>query len=269
MIQGLDLSHHQSPDKLNWGALKSAGYQFLICRASYGKGTADRQFVRFVELARLHGFKVGAYLFYRQTHSVEDQLAVFDAQLKKIGGLQPGDLFPALDMEENSANGDGKPNAAVFNSACFKIAESWRHRYGGAILYYSSFFPSSWLGADKGAWRNQPGFFHWLADYSKPAGEPRHPDTPSWHIHQPQPRTIPEYANGKEIVDYDVTNSNVQLVTLSIPETEPTTKDETDTSTRPGGADVEHAVEKIGIGAELIAEGLNRMREGLELLKEP
>lgn len=268
MPQGLDLSHHQQPDKFDWAALKAAGYKFLVCRASYGKGTADRNFTRFAELARLHGFTFGTYLFYRQVHSVEDQLALFDSQIAKIGGLKPGDLFPALDMEDNSANGDGKPNAAVFNSACLKIADSWRHRYGGAILYYSSFFPS-YLGADKGAWRNTPGFFHWLADYSKPAGEPRHPDTPAWHLHQPQPRTIPEYAGGKAPVDYDVTNPTVQLVTLTIPESEPATKDETDPSTRPGGADVEQAVEKIGAGTELIAEGLDKMREGLQLLQEP
>jgi glycosyl hydrolase family 25 len=268
MIQGLDLSHWQNPEKMNWSALKAAGYQFIIARANYGKGAADRNFVRFAELARLNGLKFSAYLFYRQIHTVEEQLELFDTQLKKIGGLQPGDLFPALDMEDNSANGDGKPNAGVFNSACFKIADSWRHKYGGTLLYYSSLFPASWLGLDKGAWRNQPGFYHWLADYSRPVGQPRHPDDPSWHIHQPQPRTIPEYAGGKELVDYDVLSEGTQLVTLTIPETEPTTKDETDTSTRPGGADIEHAVEKIGSGTELIAEGLNRMREGLELLKQ-
>lgn len=265
MIQGLDLSHHQSPEKVNWTALKT-GYQFVICRASYGAKGPDRQFVKFAELVRLHGLKFGAYLFYRQTQAVEDQLALFDSQLAKVGGLHAGDFFPVLDIEENNANGDGKPNAAVFNSACRKIADSWRNRYGGAILYYSSFFPSSSLGQDKGAWRYEPGFYHWLADHSKPAGQPRHPDTPIWHIHQMKPRTIPEYAGGREVVDYNVLSDQTQLITLSIPEQEPDTNDENEIGTRPGGADLEQALDKIHDGVFLIGDGLTKLHEGLKLL---
>lgn len=213
-MRGIDVSHHQLPDNFNWNGLKAAGIQFIIARASYGKNTADRQFKRFAELARAHGFVFGAYHFYRQVHSVEEQLALFNKQLESIGGLQPGDLFPALDMEDNRANGDGVPNPKIWNRACDEIGDGWKSRYGGAILYYSSYFPEQ-LNAHKGdkgwEWMRETGYFHWLADWGSPAGSPRTPYTAKWCIHQHRVSRIPEYSGGDVDQNHAETLSDILI----------------------------------------------------------
>lgn len=269
MIEGFDVSHHQDPEKWDWGGLKRRGVKFMVARASYGKGTADRRFVRFAELIRTNGIALGAYHFYRQIHSVEEQLAVFEQQIEAIGGLVPGDLYPVLDMEENAINGDGKPKPQIFSEACYRIAHSLRLHYGGVILYYSSYFPE-YLGAGRTSdyWTSQfgeqPHFFHWLADYNRDPGKPRTPYTGSWHMHQPKPRSVPEYAGGVQVVDYDVVNPSVELLDLSIKAASPDVSidaetGETGTTDRPGGADIREGVDTIKQGMKLIAEGLARL----------
>lgn len=246
MIEGFDVSKWQSPEKWNWEALKRRGIKFIVARASYGKGTADPTFVRYAELARQHEIAFGAYHFYRQIHSVEQQLAVFDKQLELIGGLKPFELFPVLDMEENSANGDGRPKPEIFSGACYRIANTLRERYGGVILYYSSYFPE-YLRVNKtpdywtANFKDQSNFRHWLADYNRDPGKPRTPYTDKWHLHQPKPRAVPEYANGSTVVDYDAMNPNVTIEQILIKqECEDVSVDakmgEDDTTGRPGGA---------------------------------
>lgn len=263
MIEGLDVSHWQNPDKFDWEELKERGVKFMVARASYGKSTADRQFVKFAEKIREHGLTFGAYLFYRQIHTVEEQMALFDRQLELIGGLKPGDMYPVLDMEHNGANGDGRPKAKLFSDSCHRIAEQWRDEYGGVIIYYSSYFPEylkphhEWIDDN----------FSWLADYDREPGSPRTPYTDTWHIHQPKPRKIPEYANGGAVVDYDVIASQdyfLDLLIDGIPEdslSDNAMSGEIDTDERPGGAlpeEIEEAgVDKIRKGIACILEGLD------------
>src|SRR5574341_614672 len=94
LTEGFDVSKWQNPKKWNWAALKARGVKFMVARASYGKGLADPTFVRYAELIRANGIVFSAYLFYRQIHSVEEQLALFERQLSLVGGLQNGDMFP-------------------------------------------------------------------------------------------------------------------------------------------------------------------------------
>jgi Glycosyl hydrolases family 25 len=265
-IRGWDVSHHQAPDQFDWPAIEQdEELKFIVARASYGKGTADRQFARFADLVDEHKKIFGAYLFYRQVHSVEDQLNLFSKQIEAIGGLRPGDMFPVLDMETNEPNGDGKPNAKVFSEGCRKIAEAWRHQYGGVILYFSAYFVEWLKGADT-SWMRESGTYYWVADYNKPEGSPRNPYFPTWQIHQPNPRTSPYYAKGKIVIDHDVLNSTVDLKKLLIPETvapqvsDDTKKGDADTNTRPGGAfpdEVFDGFETMRNGAAMMAAGLD------------
>src|SRR5574341_9586 len=259
LTEGFDVSKWQNPKKWNWAALKARGVKFMVARASYGKGLADPTFVRYAELIRANGIVFSAYLFYRQIHSVEEQLALFERQLSLVGGLQNGDMFPVLDMEDNQANGDGPVNGPVFSAACMKIADGWRERYGGCVLYYSSFFPSHF--GLRPEWMKGPDLYHWLADYNKEPGKPRTPYTPQWHLHQPRPRRVTEYAGGNADVDYDVVNpalADFDTLLIKLPAEEPSPdviNGDAGTTTRPGGADLER-------GVDLVREGVERVQCG-------
>jgi len=222
---GLDVSKWQNPEAFDWVALgehhqrltEETGTGLLfIARATYGAHTEDKRFVRFHELCKRHGLIFGAYHFYRQVHSVESQLAAWQRQMDRIGGLVVGDLLPTLDMEHNGVNGDGDPVKQTWNRACDEIGDGWKDAHGGAILYYSSYFPD-WLGAHQGhqgwKWMHEPGYYYWLADYSSPPGAPRSPYQPKddagkrvWHLHQPKPRPISMYSKGQADIDRDFAN---------------------------------------------------------------
>jgi GH25 family lysozyme M1 (1,4-beta-N-acetylmuramidase) len=205
MIEGFDCSHWQKPQLLNWATMAERN-MFLIARATYGAKTADRSFGEFARLAREHGIPFGAYLFYRQTQTVESQLALFDEQLKAIGGLQEGDFFPVLDMEGNEANGDGTVNPKLFNRACDEIGDAWKRRYGGCILYMSAYFPSHLGPQSQWEWTREVGYYYWIAQYGVAPGECSERYLP-WHIHQhigdAGPHS-PLYNGGKTAIDQNV-----------------------------------------------------------------
>lgn len=111
VIQGFDASHWQEPAKWDWPALqahhgrlraeKGTGLIF-VARATYGANTQDGAFVQYAELVRKHGLVFGAYHFYRQVHTVEDQLAAWNRQMdpdKPLHPIEPEELaqgFEAL-----------------------------------------------------------------------------------------------------------------------------------------------------------------------------
>lgn len=223
---GFDVSHWQNPDNWDQDALAEASAAmrlarghglFLIARATYGANTEDDTFVRYHEIAQDCGLVFGAYMFYRQTHSAEQQLAAWQRQMDRIGGLHEGNVYPVLDMEHNGANGDGSPSAKLWNRACDAIGDAWKDEYGGAVLYYSSFFPD-YLGAHKREtgwqWMHEPGYHHWLADYSSGDGNPRNPYTPMVAMHQPKPRRTKMYAGGQVDVDHNFAVEDVDLSSL-------------------------------------------------------
>lgn len=274
MIAGYDVSSWQDPEKWDWPAL-ALGDKFVIARACYGT-KPDRAFARYAALCREHGICFGAYLFYRQTQTVTDQFAVWNRQLAAIGGLREGDLLPTLDMEENRRNGDGRPNPARFGAACREIAEALRAEHGGAVLYYSSFFPD-YLGAPKTyahvSWMRESGYYHWLADYGSktgptPLGQPRTPYTAVWHLHQAKARPVPEYAGGGADVDANALNPKKAIADLLIQPAPELSEDavlgEEGTTERPGGCDDEERDR----GIALVSEGLDRIREGLDALEK-
>lgn len=274
-VDVVDVSHHQTPAWLDVPALARRGVLGVICRATYGKGTADRDFVEFSKRVRGEGMAFGAYLFYRQVHTVEEQLALWDRQLELVGGLQPGDFLPVLDMEENKRNGDGLPNSKLFGEACQRIAEGWLAQYGGVILYYSSYFPE-YLKA-YGQWmQSTPDLKHWLADYGTKTkasvpGKPRTPYTKLWHLHQyagdHPPGRIPEYANGTQNIDLNALNPTVAFDELLIRSPDEVSDEaregEEGTDARPGGADREDVAD----GVRDVQDGVVSILRGLEKLR--
>lgn len=59
-MKGIDVSYVQG-DNINWQQVKAAGYDFAICRSSYGKKHFDETFARNVEQAHRAGLICGAY----------------------------------------------------------------------------------------------------------------------------------------------------------------------------------------------------------------
>lgn len=264
MICGFDVSSWQQPNLLDWKGMQAdENFRFIVARASYGKGLADKQFVRFAQLADEYELTFGAYHFVRQIHSAEEQLALFDRQIRAAGGLHPGDLYPVLDLEENSKY-DGKPKAQVFSDIARKMAEALKAEYGNVILYYSSFFPE-WFGSHR-SWLVNGGYLYWLADYNSPEGKPRTPYQPEgiWHMHQPNPRKSPFY-RANAVIDHDVVNPTADFKKLLIPEkTKPDVSNDAKdcdagTNDRPGGAPP--LSERLREGVELIRDGLEAIED--------
>lgn len=248
MVDLIDVSSWQDPAKFDWAALaaREAPVRAVVARATYGT-KLDPDFKKFCEAIRGNGHHFGAYLFYRQTQTVRDQLAAFARQLDLVGGLMMGDLLPVLDMEHNARNGDGEPRAAQFSDDCRQVAGSLSADYGGCILYFSSYFPSYLRRGDarRALWMND--YPAWLADYGdkthpRSPGAPRTPYTPKWALHQYTGKgRIPEYASGGEDLDLNVINPSVdwdELLIGNLPELEQEAVElEHEVNARSGGSD--------------------------------
>ena len=63
LLRGIDISHWQDADKINWAKLRET-HQFVICRAAYGT-MRDREVVDHVRHARRQAFNIGLYHFFR------------------------------------------------------------------------------------------------------------------------------------------------------------------------------------------------------------
>ncbi len=149
---GLDVSHHQDPEAMDYKAAVSHGVSWVIARNAYGT-KPDRHYRRHIEKAQGVGITTGDYTFFRQTQSPQEQLDVFNAQRASLGHLGPLPIFPVLDLEWNAAHGDGAINVKTFNKGAKFLCEALTNHYGGVIVYLS------------------PGFFdtlrrpEWLLDY--------------------------------------------------------------------------------------------------------
>lgn len=97
---GIDLSHYQSSEDLNWDSL-SIGYgsvpiEFVVLRASMGSNGVDLEFDEFWEKAAKHNLVRGAYHFYRPD---EDPILQANQFLSAVQ-LESGDLRPVVDIEK-------------------------------------------------------------------------------------------------------------------------------------------------------------------------
>lgn len=94
-LNGVDLSHHNQVT--DWKAIAGADVSFVYLKATEGETYTDPAFQSYWNSARQAGIRRGAYHFFRPSTSPEAQADHFCAT---IGTLEPGDLPPALDLEE-------------------------------------------------------------------------------------------------------------------------------------------------------------------------
>ena len=94
-IEGIDVSSNQG--EVDWPAVKRAGKAFGFARATIGGHQLDSQFATNWQRMRDAGIIRGAYHFFWPLTPWQDQVELFT---KTVGALSPGDLPPALDLEE-------------------------------------------------------------------------------------------------------------------------------------------------------------------------
>lgn len=160
MHLGIDVSHHQNPHACDWIKLRDEGkVEFVIARACYGV-QHDASFVPHARGAAVAGLVVGAYTFYRQTQSWQDQHAAFEAQLRRLGYGQ-GNLVPCVDLEWNDSY-DGPVDREKFNGEARALCERLAADYGHCLVYFS---PGFYEVLKRPAWLSEHAW--WIAHYTR------------------------------------------------------------------------------------------------------
>jgi lysozyme len=138
-LTGPDVSQNQ-PD-VDWMQVRAAGHTFAIAKATDGLGTPDPAFDRgrWKEM-RAAGLVRGAYHFGRpQTgRDPKAEVAEFLARMDQVGGLQPGDLVPVLDLEKFGAAGRLGPRQTLEWTRVW--VSELRRRIGRAPIIYTGVF---------------------------------------------------------------------------------------------------------------------------------
>jgi lysozyme len=99
-VMGPDVAVDQGP--VDWHRVRSAGARFAFARATAGAGARDLRFTpaRWAAM-RDAGLARGAYHEARPAGDPADEARAFCAAVRLAGGLQPGDLPPALAVRDS------------------------------------------------------------------------------------------------------------------------------------------------------------------------
>lgn len=111
-MKGVDISQHNGD--VDFGRVKSAGIEFVILRAGYGKciSQIDVDFYRNYKNAKDNGLKVGAY-WYSYANSPEEALLEAKVFCEVVKGLE-FDLPLYYDIEENTTLKQATANIQTF-----------------------------------------------------------------------------------------------------------------------------------------------------------
>jgi lysozyme len=100
-INGVDV--HAGKGDVDWEKVRAAGCEFALVKATEGQGFRDARFTKARWSAmKSAGVVRGAYHFARPSNGASDPVGEardFLAAVKDVGGLKPGDLPLALDLE--------------------------------------------------------------------------------------------------------------------------------------------------------------------------
>lgn len=140
MIKGIDLSYHQKAGKVNFKALKEAGYDFVMLRAGYGMypSQKDKAFDSHYTAAKQAGLHIGAY-HYSYAVTVEQAVKEADCFLEWIKGKRL-DYPVAFDIED-------KTQKTLTNAQRSAIALAWMQKVESAGYYTMLYSSASWLGS--------------------------------------------------------------------------------------------------------------------------
>jgi len=97
-IHGIDISHHQGTidwDDLSNAMIEGCPLRFIMIKATEGSSILDANFTENFSKAREYGFIRGAYHFWSNKSTPQEQAYYF----LKMARLEHGDLPPVLDVE--------------------------------------------------------------------------------------------------------------------------------------------------------------------------
>ena len=172
-MKGIDIS---AGSKVDFHALKKAGYEFVIARAGWGSFAKqkDNDFHENVMQAAAAGLHVGAYwfMYFKNLPEAQQNAAAFNEVLEPYKGIL--DMPVYFDYEGdttryyNQNNPSGKETKDVATSA-LTIAGFQMERYGWYTGYYCNldYLKNHFIESDLSH------FTRWLALWSS-----RKPDTP-------------------------------------------------------------------------------------------
>ncbi len=140
-VYGIDISHHQG--HINWGRLKNGNQgdppiSFVYIKATEGSSHNDTQFKKNWKAAKEHGFIRGAYHYFSAESSGENQARLFISKVK----LEPGDLPPMVDVEQ-----DSKDNTGAYRQELKAFIAAIEKHYGvRPIIYTYKKFHDRYIG---------------------------------------------------------------------------------------------------------------------------
>lgn len=252
-LNGIDISHWQSPVNLDWQILKEVDkIDFAIIKASDGRNTLiqDPEAVNHVTGAKSSDMAIGFYHYGQidfnnySLDEAEEEARFFAESIQSImnsNGLSGyGDIYPVLDLETPPPNDDGSPSVAKDILSTQMILDWARHFcehfksltgrtvmiYTGVTWYvqtYDNFF------GEKNPLKNYP---LWAADYEIYWGTNKTEvgdagGWKGWHIHQySSTGRLSGYANGTMDIDLDRAVPLKYLTELDLTEPEPPTTKE-------------------------------------------
>jgi lysozyme len=109
VLEGVDVSEYQGTT-IDWNTVRASGRAFAYARASVGTSHLDSSFAQHYAAIKAAGLLRGAYHTFDATVDANMQANSF---LSTIGTLQPGDLPPALDIEQQGTLYTGQHTVSV------------------------------------------------------------------------------------------------------------------------------------------------------------
>ena len=141
-IKGVDVSKWQG--KINFKAVKKAGYEFAMLRLGYGDNDPkqdDELFTRNVEECEKNGLDWGAYL-YSYALNTNDAENEADHAIRVLQDYKP--TYPvAFDMED--ADGYKQKNGMPSNETLVNICDTFLNKVEDEGYYVSLYASKSWL----------------------------------------------------------------------------------------------------------------------------
>lgn len=171
---GIDVSHFQGD--INWEEIKAHNISFAYTKATEGESFVDPKFQKNWNAMLNAGVTRGVYHFYNSGVDGKSQAEHF---ISTIGELKAGDLFPVIDLEQGSIQGEVEVD--TFQKEIRIWLKTVEEKFGvKPIIYSNEPFANQYL--------NHPDFaeYHlWLAEYG--VTEPKTPMTwkdKGWSIWQ-------------------------------------------------------------------------------------
>lgn len=136
MIKGIDVSHNNG--KVDWDAVKRAGFKFAMIRVGYGKSNLDREFYRNANGALSHGLQIGIYHYsYALNNADAEKEAAFVIKTLTEARLTANKVIGIFyDMED--ADGykarHGMPSRQALTNFCsIAVNKFWKHGYVAGV----------------------------------------------------------------------------------------------------------------------------------------